>query len=270
MDRSDDPAWMGQPETTPHSRNGRSAEIRTVAEVPPLTPPPYVPPTPALTEDVAPTEMFSAQQMAARFHKAVGGAYLGSILEPAMPGVGDAEVMRHYLHMLTVDSNAQNRPIQEMMLQQITFTHHRIASLLVNSANARSPELVALYSAAAARMMTEWRKLVLAFDELQSVSTCDATFRKITRTQTHPSPPIHDKVVTELVSNKAQKSLGDKLNGTQQPAADSRKERKSSSGRSGKSPEASGTHTVGKAEAAGCDFDSQTVVAGKGSQYSRW
>ena len=270
MELSDDPAWMGNTEKATSRCNGHSAEIRTVAEVPPLRPPPFEPPSPALTEDVAPAEMFSAQQVAERFGKAAPSIYMASIINAVMVGLGDAEVMRHYLAGLTIESHAQHDPLRRVLLEQITMASHRIASLQCNSANAKTHEAAIAYSSAATKLLGELRKCLLAMREMQAISLTDSTFKKISRTQEQPVPQDKAQRVTELTGNDNTTASGGNQNGKLQSTDTPDKERKTSFGRPPQSEEMPRGNRSRAAEAACSDLDKPALAALNGTAHARW
>jgi hypothetical protein len=55
-----------------------------------------------------------------------------------------------------------------MLIQQLLLAHHRIGDLQVQAAKATTTEAAALYSAAAARLMAEFRKTSMALREYRT------------------------------------------------------------------------------------------------------
>jgi hypothetical protein len=59
-------------------------------------------------------------------------------------------------------------PIEVMLIQQLLLAHHRIGDLQVQAVKATTTEAAALYNAAAARLMAEFRKTSLALREYRT------------------------------------------------------------------------------------------------------
>jgi hypothetical protein len=53
-------------------------------------------------------------------------------------------------------------PIERMMIEQFSLAHHRLAILNANATNAKAPECVRVYNAAASRLLGELRRMALA------------------------------------------------------------------------------------------------------------
>ena len=167
-----------------------SAATPAPAVVPADSPSPSpAPAKPAAVKEETPAEILSARDRAENFRKGSGAIYLGNISGAVMRGTDDPEMMVHYLHGLTADCNAHTNPMQRLLVEQIACAHHRIASMHCNAANAKTPESMVAYNAAAARLMAELRKSMLALQQLQNISMRGTTFRKISKAQVKEITP---------------------------------------------------------------------------------
>ena len=128
------------------------------------------PPTPqAAPVDVPAAEPMPAREIAQRLTKCSGAVYAASVVATTMPGLNDTEVWMHYLDKVAVDANAASNPITRMLTDQITIQFHRLGALHSSSANAKTPEAVVAYNAAAARLTAEMRKCMVTLRELQTI-----------------------------------------------------------------------------------------------------
>lgn len=59
-------------------------------------------------------------------------------------------------------------PIEAMLIEQLLWAHHRLGHLHLQATSAQAPEAAALYNAAAARLMGEFRKMTLALREYRT------------------------------------------------------------------------------------------------------
>ena len=97
------------------------------------------PPTPqAAPVDVPAAEPMPAREIAQRLTKCSGAVYAASVVATTMP-------------------------------DQITIQFHRLGALHSSSANAKTPEAVVAYNAAAARLTAEMRKCMVTLRELQTI-----------------------------------------------------------------------------------------------------
>ena len=185
------PAVARAPAVAPatNAKPSRSAKpANAVGPAPAVVPadspgPPPDSETAAAVEEDLPAEILSAHERAENFRRGAAGLYAASISAPVIPGTDDVEMMVHYLHRLTADCNAHTNPMHRMLVEPIAVAHHRIASLHSNSANAKTPEAMVAYNAAAARLMAELRRSMLALQQLQNISMCGTSFRKISKAQ---------------------------------------------------------------------------------------
>ena len=123
----------------------------------------------AAPADVPAAEPMPAREIAQRLRKCSGAVYAASVVATTMPGLNDTEVWMHYLDKVAVDANAASNPITRMLTDQITIQFHRLGALHSSSANAKTPEAVVAYNAAAARLTAEMRKCMVTLRELQTI-----------------------------------------------------------------------------------------------------
>jgi hypothetical protein len=295
MDKADHPHWFGGPDNLPYpASNGRhqngaavkarpvpppspttaspATSIATVPAAPPATslPTPVAPPA-SPVEHTAPETVLSSHEMAQLLGSAAGAMYTANMVGAVIPGMDNPEVMTHYLRGLTHDCNADPDPLQRMMVELSAMTFHQVGSMYCNSAHAKTPEAAVAYSAAACRLMSEFRKSVLAMKALQTVPMSAATFKKVVHTR--PAIEPQNKFVTELGSKEAQpaeSAAGEKHDGNKAPAARNGKESPPRRGRKKKSATSSGLDPRGAGEAAGRDSDKQAVAVVNGTAHKRW
>jgi len=79
-------------------------------------------------------------------------------------GVEDAAAVKAYLERLVADAADPSDCVERMMLEQIGFAHFRIARLHRAAADAQQCDATKAYSAAASRLLAEFRRLVLALN----------------------------------------------------------------------------------------------------------
>jgi len=115
-------------------------------------------------------------------------------------------------------------PIETMLIEQLLLAHHRIADLNVQAVSAATTEAAALYNAAAARLMAEFRKTSLALREYrtpvvpkqitvvkqQNVAAGDQKIAYLDGTAAQPSGRTAKTLDTELES-KHQKAITHEL-----------------------------------------------------------
>ncbi len=73
-----------------------------------------------------------------------------------------------YLDRIMKDLGDPKDPIERMMIEQLAMAHFRVAELQVAAANATGSEAAKLYSAAAARMLGEFRRTALSLKAYRS------------------------------------------------------------------------------------------------------
>jgi hypothetical protein len=90
----------------------------------------------------------------------ISGASLGSQAGPAG--------FKVYHDRVVVASGAPKDPIEVMLIEQLTWAHHRIGRLHVAATAATAPDHVSALATATARLMSEFRKSGLALREYRS------------------------------------------------------------------------------------------------------
>lgn len=125
----------------------------------------------AESSDVEPPKEDPPELNAKRFDNAIASIYLGNIVDPGLPGLGDPKVMKSYLEDFTAKSKAQEDPLQRLLAEQILVAYHRLGSLHCSSAKSKSPELMISYNAAATKLHKELRQSIVALRELQAIRT---------------------------------------------------------------------------------------------------
>lgn len=75
---------------------------------------------------------------------------------------------RAYVDDALAAAGSPSDPIERMLVEQLLMAHHRIGELHAQSACADRPEEAALYNAAAARLLNEFRKTSLALREYRT------------------------------------------------------------------------------------------------------
>jgi hypothetical protein len=74
----------------------------------------------------------------------------------------DGQAAQAYLECLLEDAGNPRDPIERMMVEQLAVAHFRIAQLHVRAQKAQGVEAAKLYTAAAARLLGEFRRTALA------------------------------------------------------------------------------------------------------------
>lgn len=87
-----------------------------------------------------------------------------------LQGVG-FESFRLYRDRLLADCGGPTDPIEVMLIEQLSLAHMRIFLLCAKSTNSNTPQVVTLYSGAAARLMGEFRRSALALQAYRGAAT---------------------------------------------------------------------------------------------------
>ncbi len=284
MEGYDDDAWMGGPDNPSRRANGKCTKHRAdvAATVAPaaspataVTPadspsPPPVPETAAAVKEKVPEEIISPEQRARHFRKVSGGVYMGNIIGAVMGGLDDPEMMSCLLDDLARECNAHADPTQRFLIEQICLMHHSIAALHCSAASAKSPQISIQYSMAAARLLGEMRKFILARQQLQTVSLCDATFLKMSKSQVKKIAADQKEFVTELRGNGTSKTECDQPDGQHKSRKTNGQEPKTRTGRSRESDEVSGLDDNRAAKASDVHQNSPAVATINGTPHKRW
>ena len=232
------------------------------------------PPTPqAAPVDVPAAEPMPAREIAQRLTKCSGAVYAASVVATTMPGLNDTEVWMHYLDQVAVDANAASDSITRMLTDQITIQFHRLGALHSSSANAKTPEAVVAYNAAAARLTAEMRKCMVTLRELQTISMTSATYKPVPKSQPPTTlPEAKEKLVTEVESNAEKQSLKLKAQDNAKRNSDdnSKEEREAGGGRAVESAKESRAHHTGTRQAPDGDSVTQTMAALNRACHAGW
>jgi hypothetical protein len=115
----------------------------------------------------------------------------GSMRSPDGP-IFDVHTFKAYLDELLKRSGASNDPIEQMLVHQLAQAHFAIGRLHVRSSGSRGPVEAVAYTAAAARLMAEFRRTSLALQAYREaaarkqVQQAKASTRQ--RRKKHPVP----------------------------------------------------------------------------------
>lgn len=83
-----------------------------------------------------------------------------------------ASAFKLYRDRLLKQAGDPSDPVERMMIEQLALAHHRVAQLHVQAEQAKTTEEVKTYSAAAARLTGEFRRLALGLRQYrQPIST---------------------------------------------------------------------------------------------------
>ncbi len=230
------------------------------------------------TLQAAPTEVPAAdplptKEIARRFAMCAGAAYTASVVATTMPGLGDTEVMMHYLNQLAAEANAVSDPLVRMSMDQVTIMFHRVGALHTSSANAKTPEAVLAFSAAAARLNAELRKTMLSLRQLQAISMQSATYKAVVKSQLPAAlPEATGKVATEVGSKAETKPLKLKEKGNAKRNSDNnfKEEREAGGGRAFESAKESRAHHTGARQAPDCGSVKETMAALNRACHTSW
>ena len=94
-------------------------------------------------------------------HK-MGGSYLYATASQIVGPDVSPESFVAYLDQLVEEAGQPTDPIERMLIEQIAMAHHNIGRLYVRAASAETLDQVNVYNAAAARLLAEFRRAVLA------------------------------------------------------------------------------------------------------------
>jgi hypothetical protein len=101
------------------------------------------------------------EAQAERLENMSSAFFLCSMMDGIFDGAFDKYTYRVYLDNLLAKM-APADPIERLLSEQLILAHHAIGRLHVKAANAQQPDVGQLYSAAAARLLGEFRLTALA------------------------------------------------------------------------------------------------------------
>jgi hypothetical protein len=104
------------------------------------------------------------QQRAAHHADALRGAAFPVLMSEALGlgGMFDGSACRVFLERLLADAGNPADPVERMLLEQLALAHFRTAQLHVAAGQSKGAEAAKLLSAAAARLLGEFRRTALA------------------------------------------------------------------------------------------------------------
>lgn len=124
----------------------------------PAAPVPVAPPPPP------PDPRRQAQQRAAHHADALKGVVFPVLMSEAL-GLGamfDGAAFRVFLEQMLADAGNPTDPVERMMLEQLALAHFRTAQLHAAAGQSKGAEAAKLLTAAAARLLGEFRRTALA------------------------------------------------------------------------------------------------------------
>src|SRR5262249_35201294 len=125
---------------------------------------PALPPTPALDlgHELHQTAQAKIDQDATTLKDETDGCYLYGTLAPLFGTQINNLAYRAYLKQLFHEVGNPSDPLERMVIEQLALAHHCIGRLHVKSASSKTMHEATAYIAAAARLMTEYRRSALA------------------------------------------------------------------------------------------------------------
>jgi hypothetical protein len=97
-----------------------------------------------------------------------GGIYLADIAKESFGRKIDICGFQYYRDEVFRMAGNPNDPIERMLIDQTAFAHHTIAGLYIKASKAATVEQAGVYYAAAARLLSELRRLALALREYRA------------------------------------------------------------------------------------------------------
>ena len=99
---------------------------------------------------------------------AVPGIYLWNSVQSCLRTKIATSHWEEYLHATVREAAVTSDPLERMMIEQITLAYHNIARLHMQASNAETLEHAEVYNSAAARLLGEFRRTVLALREYRA------------------------------------------------------------------------------------------------------
>ena len=108
-------------------------------------------------------ERHAAAQRAAHMGEVVRQAFVPGCMASALGtnGLFDGRAFRVYLDNFLRDAGAPTDPLERLLLEQAAFASLRVADLHTQAAGAKSVDAVKVFTAAAARLLGEVRRLAV-------------------------------------------------------------------------------------------------------------
>lgn len=129
------------------------------------------PKPPATPEGLTPSEQaefLRTQGIAYNFKHKAGGAYLSAIASTVIRDAGSPESFIAFLEDLLSDAGNPEDPIERMLIEQISLAYHQLGALYVLSSSAATVDERETYYKAAARLLGEFRRSVLALKDYRA------------------------------------------------------------------------------------------------------
>lgn len=145
---------------------------------------PWAPQPKPLPPNRAPLEVQATQ-----IREIAGSAYLRN--SSLMAGLFDATAYKLFLDQLLEDCGNPSDPIERMMVEQLALAHHACGHLHVRAAQNLEYEGAVAYSAAASRLMAEFRRSALALKLLRTGAS--PALRAVGVEDEHDAPAPCDK-----------------------------------------------------------------------------
>ena len=155
----------------------------------------------------------SERETAYRIEHGAAAVYTQAVVHAGVGAIGDVNVMARYMESITGQCTTGN-PLEKMLIETIVLLYHRAASLHVSSTEARTPEAVVAYSAAALKVQAELRKSMQTLRELQQVPMEAGVYiQRIVRVER--ASPVSDSQDqhTKLGSNSDRARAGENSHG---------------------------------------------------------
>lgn len=111
------------------------------------------------------------QPQARAIRETYGGAILATCMGKCFGAHVESAAFKLYLDGIVASAGAPTDPVEIMAVEQLAWAHARLGDLHAQAVNAQSVEAAAVYSAAAARLMAEFRKTSLALREYRAPQT---------------------------------------------------------------------------------------------------
>lgn len=127
-----------------------------------------IPPPPEMPQGLSPqeqTDFLVTEGQAYNLKERVPAAYLYCAAPTAIRNGQSGPSCATYLDNFLEEAGAPTDPVERMLLEQIAIAHHGIGRLHTEAASATTPEAANIYNSAAAKLLGEFRRCVLALRE---------------------------------------------------------------------------------------------------------
>ena len=130
-----------------------------------MTQPPEIPP------DLPPEQheaFLRHHGLATNLREKSAAMYMQGSAAPLLAKHTDADICQTYLERLREDAGVRGDPVEQILVEQLALAHHNLGRLYVKAAESQSIEQAECFNNAAARLLGELRRLVLALREYRS------------------------------------------------------------------------------------------------------